>query len=1222
MKNLKKVLALVMAFTIAFTVMAGAAFTDAADIQQVEAVNMLTALNVIEGEPDGSFNPSGTVTRAQMAKMIYVVMSGGETNADTYSTMNTTFTDINGHWAAGFIKFCQTNGIIAGKTATQFDPDAEVTGTEAAKMLLVVMGYEPARAKLTGPGWDSNTIALATQAGLLKNVNATLTEGLPRQYAAQIIYNTLDAWRVKWSNDSGTFDYFADVGGGNTKERVGYKYMKLTKDIGTLTNISADTITIDVAVADAPDSDRTNVAATLNYTKVKTDYTDLLGERVKVLTRDGKGNEVLGVYAMEGNTVYEVNASEVERDGKTNKIKFGGKSYSMKEIDVANSTDITLYKTLINGENSWYNGGQGADYFEDLAQSSNTFKFVDTDGDGKLDVCIETEYSAAEVTYASSSQIIAGDTYKYDDEHISEDIAKDDWAVISYNRYLDCKEIAKADITKAKLTGTKKDNRTLGTKAQFDVYQIDSTWYNASNNELGKSTDNTMVSSGKENLKSVKAGDNVEAAVVNGVVYYIKRTSDSANTISDVAMILNVAAPNAIGGRQVKVLFFDGTTKIVDFDADAKSGTVAYGSLVPGNVYEYAISSDKYSFSNPRNGSATGSQYADYYGDFTYLGTANYTVDANGGADNIGGTKIADSARVLLYSTADQDYKTLTGKQLKSLNTTDLEASVPTQIFRGDMDGLKQLGAISVVTGKPLPTNIQTKDNYAYLLSDAYHTQGTNRMTYTIWTGSEEVTVEEAGSKLNDRKKGTVIGYRELKGDEDVKTIEDVAKISMKADAVDSVNNAGTTFTLLNGFGSPAKKQFDVGNSSTVLYVDSDDSKGIETGSIRTASKDADGNEILNVLAYSDGTDDIEVLIVDVKNEITKNPYMVLVPTTQTATAAVTVPTTLADVTAAKVQKTVGTDVTADDKFKKGDTLNLALTGTVNRKINVKLTGAEFVAGANVAIDANDASKAVVTLTGAAQNLSITATGLATISAEVTSYANIKLASAADHTTAGALTGTATGHTDVTSVNYTVTYNKDMTQFMDVGSTFNVTFNPASAVAAGVTETVGVYMGTEVLASNTMDASTTVRAYVVTVPVTTAMEGANLLLGVDATTLPKPVLTGVKTLDNSDSEVTDASTLATINQLVLTFDIELDATTAQDPTNYEVEYDGTNASTITSATLGADGKTVTLRFNNTNPLVNGATVATKATLLSKDKMAATVNTATLATASMSWTITP
>ncbi len=45
---------------------------------------------------------------------------------------------------------CASNHIIAGKSASTFAPNATVTGQEAAKMLLVVAGYDPAKAGLTG----------------------------------------------------------------------------------------------------------------------------------------------------------------------------------------------------------------------------------------------------------------------------------------------------------------------------------------------------------------------------------------------------------------------------------------------------------------------------------------------------------------------------------------------------------------------------------------------------------------------------------------------------------------------------------------------------------------------------------------------------------------------------------------------------------------------------------------------------------------------------------------------------------------------------------------------------------------------------------------------------------------------------------------------------------------------------------------------------------------
>ena len=110
MKNLKKILALVLAFACAFTMFAGAAFTDQADIKvKDEVVDTLVELGVIEGFEDGSFQPNATVTRAQMAKMIYVLRTG-KSDASAYNDDKTSFTDIGSHWARGYIKYCQSRG--------------------------------------------------------------------------------------------------------------------------------------------------------------------------------------------------------------------------------------------------------------------------------------------------------------------------------------------------------------------------------------------------------------------------------------------------------------------------------------------------------------------------------------------------------------------------------------------------------------------------------------------------------------------------------------------------------------------------------------------------------------------------------------------------------------------------------------------------------------------------------------------------------------------------------------------------------------------------------------------------------------------------------------------------------------------------------------------------------------------------------------------------------
>ena len=228
--HLKKVLALVLAFACAFTMFAGAAFTDQADIKvDSDVVDTLVSLGVIEGFEDGSFQPNGTVTRAQMAKMIYVLRTGNS-DASAYNDDKTSFTDIGTHWARGYIKYCQSLGIIAGKSNTKFCPNDKVTAQEAAKMLLVTIGYNAEKAGLVGSTWASKTNALADEAGLLDDVNTSFTAACPRQYAAQLIYNAIDAKTVVLRDG----EYTDQTAMGVDNKTVGEKYMGLKKTVGTL----------------------------------------------------------------------------------------------------------------------------------------------------------------------------------------------------------------------------------------------------------------------------------------------------------------------------------------------------------------------------------------------------------------------------------------------------------------------------------------------------------------------------------------------------------------------------------------------------------------------------------------------------------------------------------------------------------------------------------------------------------------------------------------------------------------------------------------------------------------------------------------------------------------------------------------------------------------------------------------------------------------------------
>ena len=188
----KRLIALSMAAACAATAFAGAAFTDQSSIKvDSKVIDTLTEKNVIKGFEDGSFQPDKAVTRAQMAKMMFVLRTGSDDASYYAKDMTDTFADTAGTWSNGYVKYCQAYGIVSGKSSTVFAPNASVTTAEAAKMLLVYSGVDAAQSGLTGAQWKANTMKLADQDGLLKGVEADIDAPLPRQYAAQMIYNEL-----------------------------------------------------------------------------------------------------------------------------------------------------------------------------------------------------------------------------------------------------------------------------------------------------------------------------------------------------------------------------------------------------------------------------------------------------------------------------------------------------------------------------------------------------------------------------------------------------------------------------------------------------------------------------------------------------------------------------------------------------------------------------------------------------------------------------------------------------------------------------------------------------------------------------------------------------------------------------------------------------------------------------------------------------------------------
>ena len=200
MKNFRKVLALVLVVATLFSFVAMTAsakeYTDADKVSYTEAVDVLSAIGILNGYPDGTFRPTNTIARHEMAKMVAVLANAGDDIADLYAGA-CKFADMTGDavWAKSYVAYCNQMGIVAGRNATTFDPYGKVTGIETAKMLLCLIGFDAKAQGYVGTNWQTHVLADAKNVGLLAGFAADYNpqKAITREEAAQMMLNALQA---------------------------------------------------------------------------------------------------------------------------------------------------------------------------------------------------------------------------------------------------------------------------------------------------------------------------------------------------------------------------------------------------------------------------------------------------------------------------------------------------------------------------------------------------------------------------------------------------------------------------------------------------------------------------------------------------------------------------------------------------------------------------------------------------------------------------------------------------------------------------------------------------------------------------------------------------------------------------------------------------------------------------------------------------------------------
>ena len=229
-KLLAMVLALVM--TLSLAVSANAAFKDDKSISDdyAESVAVLNGMGVFKGYEDGSFQPKGNITRAEVSAIVYRVYTQDvkDAKASMYATYNKFSDMVGASWAAGYISYCANAELVKGYPDGTFKPSSNVTGYEVLAMILRVVGYDKNN-EFSGADWALNVAKYAESLGILDNVDKSTDLSAPasRELVAELLFQAIQVPTVTYTP---AFGYQADKVQKLEQVSIGYKNFKLASD--------------------------------------------------------------------------------------------------------------------------------------------------------------------------------------------------------------------------------------------------------------------------------------------------------------------------------------------------------------------------------------------------------------------------------------------------------------------------------------------------------------------------------------------------------------------------------------------------------------------------------------------------------------------------------------------------------------------------------------------------------------------------------------------------------------------------------------------------------------------------------------------------------------------------------------------------------------------------------------------------------------------------------
>lgn len=703
-KNLKKVISSVAALTMVASSVAAFA-VDFPDVESTasyaQAVQELSALDVISGYDDGTFGPDKLVTRAEITKMIVDALA--ERSSAEASTESTKFADVSAdHWAKGYINQGVADGFIAGMSDTEFDPDANVTYVQAQKMLVSAIGYET-YAQAQG-GWPTGYKTYAASLDITKGISGiTDSTELTRAQVAQMIDNAMDtplcviaSWKPEWNGTKTPNLETRDGKEGRayetlfTEKHDAYKVYGRVTETSKTGSVDTDKVTFQVEKADNFDDQEVKadspVSEDMYIGDSKADNYLRTYSQALIQKNDDDEFTILSIAAAAANKSVTVASEDFDENKSTDEALYffpAGTTKGSTKYQLDTTNGVKIY---INGVESSKSIAELRDYLDKNETASVTLQketeVGSTSTSAKYNTIMVSSYVTAivdEVIDKTNETSVNFDTYssgiqakmtvnKDDDNYTysfkldgkdieAKDLQPNDVLNIAYDTTGSFRESSFYDVivTRNVVDGVKCTSRndskgeyTIGgTKYKaaegMDIDVETSTEYSLYLDHFGRiaKADENSVSKNYGVLKNIykKAGGDYMAQIITkkGTEEEYKVDSDKVN---EYATYLKYATfySDAKKENKIDTTKKDWQSKVVAFDEPKYSTSQPKSVAYPEQVVEYSVSSSSNKITI-KNGGVIAPTAAD----------AEYKESGN----KIGSVKMADSTVILDLSEVD-----------------------------------------------------------------------------------------------------------------------------------------------------------------------------------------------------------------------------------------------------------------------------------------------------------------------------------------------------------------------------------------------------------------------------------------------------------------------------------------------------------------------------------------------------------------------------------------